>query len=150
MSNNRVVLHHFRVHFYYSSKPIISFAESLLWISRLNLHITSLHWIVSSIIFFFFKIQLYSHIEFQLNLIYLIQLNRIKSNQSDEDGSPGTPIPFTVLSANSTAESVFGSVCGQQLISSSDPLGDNLWGTAMEWMPQFDHLDFLKQMFPDR
>ena len=77
-------------------------------------------------------------------------LFRSESNQSDEDGSPGTPIPFTVLSANSTAESVFGSVCGQQLISSSDPLGDNLWGTAMEWMPQFDHLDFLKQMFPDR
>ena len=145
MSSNRVVLHHFRVHFYYSSKPIISFTESLDWICTLHLCIE-----LSPRLYFFFQIQSYYHIEFQLNIIYLIKLNQIESNQSDEDGSPGTPIPFTVLSANSTAESVFGSVCGQQLISSSDPLGDNLWGTAMEWMPQFDHLDFLKQMFPDR
>ena len=30
------------------------------------------------------------------------------------------------------------------------PLGDNLWSTAMDWMPQFEHLDALKQLFPDR
>ena len=28
--------------------------------------------------------------------------------------------------------------------------GDNLWSTAMDWMPQFEHLDALKQLFPDR
>ena len=89
-----------------------------------------------------------------LNLFYLIIsyliLSYLSYTLSDEDSAAEVTIPFTVLSANSTAESVFGSVCGQQLISYQDPLGDNLWGTAMEWMPQFDHLDFLKQMFPDR
>jgi hypothetical protein len=36
--------------------------------------------------------------------------------------------------------------CLLSLLSS----GDNLWSTAMDWMPQFEHLDALKQLFPDR
>lgn len=40
-------------------------------------------------------------------------------------------LPFTVLSANSTAESVFGSICGQQLISSREELGIHFFITAI-------------------
>lgn len=29
-------------------------------------------------------------------------------------------------------------------------LGDNLWTTSMDWMPQYKHLEALKNMFPDR
>ena len=92
----------------------------------LNLYSESLDWICTSHLcielsprfysFFSNSIILSYRNSAQPNLPNSIKSNQIKSNQSDEDGSPGTPIPFTVLSANSTAESVFGSVCGQQLI----------------------------------
>lgn len=72
------------------------------------------------------------------------------THYSDGESQHNAPTPFTVLSANSTAESVFGSICGQELISSHETLGDTLWSTAMDWMPQFEHLDALKNMFPDR
>ena len=104
--------------------------------------------LLSSTLFFSYLILSYLILTYHI-LSYLI-LSYLSYTLSDEDSAAEVTIPFTVLSANSTAESVFGSVCGQQLISYQDPLGDNLWGTAMEWMPQFDHLDFLKQMFPDR
>jgi Transmembrane adaptor Erv26 len=41
---------------------------------------------------------------------------------------------------------VYFTHCLLSLLSS----GDNLWSTAMDWMPQFEHLDALKQLFPDR
>ena len=52
------------------------------------------------------------HLAYRDSILYYI--NR-------DEGSSG--LPFTVLSANSTAESVFGSICGQQLISSREELG---------------------------
>ena len=78
MSSNRVVLHHFRVHFYYSSKPIISFTESLDWICTLYLCIE-----LSPRLYFFFQIQSHYHIELLLNIIYLIKLNRIKAMKTE-------------------------------------------------------------------
>ena len=76
---------------------------------------------------------MYLYFTYRTELHFMTQLHMSLSNtyfspclpcslpRCSDEGAHG--LPFTVLSANSTAESVFGSICGQQLISSKEELG---------------------------